>query len=91
MVRASPRLAGNESDKIKAAINAGIDMAMVPNTWTTFISTVKTLAVNNDIPQSRINDAVTRILKVKFEMGLFEDPYAQRELLSNMGATVIEI
>ena len=59
---------------VKQAINAGIDMAMVPDDWAKFQSTLKGLVQSGDVPQSRIDDAVSRILKVKFEMGLFENP-----------------
>ena len=59
---------------VKQAINAGIDMAMVPDDWAKFESTLKGLVQSGDVPQSRIDDAVSRILKVKFEMGLFENP-----------------
>jgi beta-glucosidase len=62
------------SASVKAAINAGIDMAMVPYDWSKFESTLKALVQSGDVPQSRIDDAVTRILRVKFEMGLFENP-----------------
>lgn len=57
-----------------AAINAGIDMVMVPSGWREFIdNTVK--AVNDgEIPMSRIDDAVTRILRVKLRAGLFDQP-----------------
>jgi len=59
---------------VKQAINAGIDMAMVPDDWGKFQSTVKGLVNDGSVAQSRIDDAVSRILKVKFEMGLFENP-----------------
>jgi beta-glucosidase len=59
---------------VKQAINAGIDMAMVPDDWAKFESTLKGLVQNGGVAQTRIDDAVSRILKVKFEMGLFENP-----------------
>ena len=59
---------------VKAAINAGEDMIMVPADYEKFQSTLKALVGSNDVAQSRIDDAVTRILRVKFEMGLFENP-----------------
>lgn len=77
---------------IKTSINAGMDMAMVPNTWRTFIPTLKTLVANekvtpgSGVTETRINDAVSRILRIKIEMGLFEDPYAQRDLLTTVGS-----
>ena len=63
-----------------AAINAGIDMSMVPYDAKTFIATVKKAVKSGDIPMERIDDAVSRILRVKFEMGLFESPKANRTL-----------
>ncbi len=59
---------------VARAVNAGLDMAMVPYDWRRFESTLKSLVVSGAVPQSRIDDAVTRILRVKFEMGLFENP-----------------
>lgn len=78
----------NTSDysySLKTAINAGIDMFMEPTNWKTkgFFSTVINLVNTNQVAQSRIDDAVTRILRVKFESGVFESPYADRSLLSN--------
>ncbi len=59
---------------VKQSINAGIDMAMVPSDWKKFEATLKGLVQSGDVTQARIDDAVTRILRVKFEMGLFENP-----------------
>jgi beta-glucosidase len=59
---------------VKQSINAGIDMAMVPDDWQKFESTLKGLVQSGDVSQARIDDAVSRILRVKFEMGLFENP-----------------
>jgi beta-glucosidase-like glycosyl hydrolase/O-glycosyl hydrolase len=75
-----------QKEKIGKAINAGIDMAMEPNDWKGFITSLTALVNENVVSQSRIDDAVSRILTVKFEMGLFEDPYAQRNLLSSVGS-----
>ncbi|WP_160674818.1 glycoside hydrolase family 3 N-terminal domain-containing protein [Clostridium sp. C8-1-8] len=80
------QLPGTEREQIKKAINAGIDMAMVPNSWRSFITNLKDLVEKKEVTDDRINDAVTRILKVKFEQGLFEDPYAQRDLLNTVGS-----
>jgi beta-glucosidase len=60
---------------VVTAINAGIDMAMIPDSHTNFITTVDQAVKNEDITLERIDDAVTRILRVKFLMGLFEHPY----------------
>jgi beta-glucosidase len=64
---------GDYSASVKAAINAGEDMAMVPDNWQRFETTLKALVTSGDVAQSRIDDAVLRILRVKFEMGLFEN------------------
>ncbi len=64
------------------AINAGIDLNMVPYDARAFIGVMEKAVEAGDIPMSRIDDAVGRILRVKFEMGLFETPLANRELAS---------
>jgi len=65
---------GDYATAVKQSINAGIDMAMVPDNWQRFESTLKGLVQSGAVPQTRIDDAVSRILRVKFEMGLFENP-----------------
>ncbi|HPU55820.1 MAG TPA: glycoside hydrolase family 3 N-terminal domain-containing protein [Verrucomicrobiota bacterium] len=63
---------------IELAINAGLDMAMVPNgpgqknNYIDFITHLKDLVTGGRVPQARIDDAVRRILRVKFEAGLFD-------------------
>ncbi|KAJ0876468.1 putative glucan 1,3-beta-glucosidase [Helianthus annuus] len=64
----------NYTYSILVGINAGIDMAMVPLNYTEFIDGLTYLVKNKFIPMSRIDDAVRRILRVKFTMGLFENP-----------------
>jgi beta-glucosidase len=54
------------------AVNAGIDIFMVPQDWKAFIENTVAQVRAGDIPQSRIDDAVTRILRVKLREGLFE-------------------
>uniref|UniRef100_A0A0E0JV54 Beta-glucosidase n=1 Tax=Oryza punctata TaxID=4537 RepID=A0A0E0JV54_ORYPU len=70
---------------IKLGIMAGIDMVMIPFTYTEFIDDLTTLVKNGTIPMSRIDDAVRRILRVKFTMGLFENPYADLSLAGELG------
>lgn len=65
-------------------INAGIDMNMVPYNAFEFVSTVKKAVEAKDIPMERIDDAVRRILRVKFEMGLFEHPKANLGLVARV-------
>ncbi len=59
---------------VATAISAGIDMVMVPYDGPRFQAAVKAGLANGKIQQDRIDDAVSRILTVKFEMGLFEHP-----------------
>ncbi|WP_207789276.1 glycoside hydrolase family 3 protein [Neobacillus terrae] len=68
-------------ESIKRSVNAGVDLFMIPNDWKRFITTTKELVSTGEVSQDRINDAVTRILRVKFENGLFETPYADRDLV----------
>jgi beta-glucosidase len=82
------QLPGDYGSDIKNSVNAGIDMVMVPDKYKEFISTFRNLAENNEIPISRIDDAVRRILRVKFELGLFEKPYADRSLISTVGSSM---
>ena len=63
------------ADQVQLSINAGVDMLMEPNEWLKTIEAIVENVENGKIPQSRIDDAVSRILTVKFESGLFEDPY----------------
>jgi beta-glucosidase len=65
---------GDYPASLARAIDAGIDMVMVPTDYVRFQSTMKSLAEAGAIEQDRIDEAVTRILRVKFEMGLFEKP-----------------
>src|SRR5688572_29969322 len=59
---------------VVTSINAGVDMNMVPYDYVTFIETMKQAVTNGDIPESRVDEAVRRILRVKFALGLFENP-----------------
>ncbi len=59
---------------VVTAINAGIDMNMVPSDYVKFIETMKKAVSNGDIPESRVDEAVRRILRAKFALGLFEHP-----------------
>jgi len=65
---------------VVTAINAGIDLNMVPYDARAFIAVMEKAVTAGDIPTARIDDAVGRILRVKFEMGLFESPRANRDL-----------
>ncbi len=80
------QLPGDYKSDIKGSINAGIDMVMVPENYVEFITLLKELINENQISQARIDDAVKRILRIKFMMGLFENPLTDRSLLSSVGS-----
>jgi len=63
---------GCAEDSCAAAINAGVDMVMVPEKWKPFIANTIAQVEKGEIPMSRIDDAVTRILRVKLRAGLFD-------------------
>ncbi|KAL0316006.1 UNVERIFIED_CONTAM: Beta-glucosidase BoGH3B [Sesamum radiatum] len=75
----------NYTYSIETSINAGLDMIMVPYNYTEFIDGLTFLVKNNFIPMSRIDDAVKRILRVKFAMGLFEHPLADYSMAKYLG------
>ncbi|PPD85131.1 hypothetical protein GOBAR_DD17928 [Gossypium barbadense] len=76
----------NYSYSIQASINAGIDMVMVPYNYTEFYDGLIDLVKKKAIPMSRIDDAVSRILRVKFAMGLFENPLGDYSLINEVGS-----
>ena len=81
------QLPGDYASDIETSVNAGLDMIMVPDKYQEFINTTKTLVQENRIPMERINDAVQRILVVKFRMGLFENPMTNRTYTSTVGSS----
>lgn len=66
------QLPGCTASNCAAAINAGIDMVMVPEDWKAFIAHTVAQVKAGQIPQARIDDAVSRILRVKLRAGLFD-------------------
>ena len=62
---------------------------MVPNNYQSFISILTSHVNSGVIPMSRIDDAVTRILRVKFTMGLFENPMVDPVLAEQLGKKVL--
>jgi len=73
------RVAANEKEATRMAIMAGIDMSMVPLDYS-FADLLVELVKEGAVPQSRIDEAVRRILLVKFELGLFENPMPDASL-----------
>ncbi|KAF3439543.1 hypothetical protein FNV43_RR17821 [Rhamnella rubrinervis] len=73
---------------ISSSVNAGIDMVMVPFRYEEFVEDLIFLVESGEILMSRIDDAVERILRVKFVAGLFEYPFTDRSLLDIVGCKV---
>ena len=89
--RAIHQLPGSYADQVRTSVNAGVDMFMEPKTtdavgWPDFISTLIDLVDSGEVPMSRIDDAVGRILTAKFELGLFEHPFTDRRNLERIGS-----
>ncbi|MFE9765004.1 glycoside hydrolase family 3 N-terminal domain-containing protein [Streptomyces sp. NPDC005808] len=78
--------AGFTAAEVSQAINAGIDMVMVPTEWQRFISTLRAEVNNGHVPMSRIDDANRRILTKKFQLGLFEKPLTDRTYTPTVGS-----
>ncbi len=70
--------AKNKREATKMAVNAGLDMIMNPLD-TDIVDIIVELVENGEIPQTRIDDAVSRILRLKFYLNLFEMPYNNPE------------
>lgn len=85
---------GDYKSDIINGVNAGIDMVMVPGImegqnqqhYKTFIKLLIEAVNEGSVPMQRIDDAVRRILKVKMEIGLFDDPYIDDIHLDNIGS-----
>jgi beta-glucosidase len=77
---------GFTAAEVRQAINAGIDMVMVPTAWRQFISTLRSEVQAGRVPMSRIDDANRRILTKKFELGLFERPLTDRSFTPGVGS-----
>ncbi|HXT11020.1 MAG TPA: glycoside hydrolase family 3 N-terminal domain-containing protein [Candidatus Angelobacter sp.] len=86
------QLSPDYKNDIETSINAGLDMVMVPfgpgekNNYQEFIADLRDLVLTGKVPQERIDDAVRRILRVKYQMGLFEDPNPDPRLTAAIGS-----
>jgi len=80
------KVAKNQREAIKIAINAGIDMSMVPYEYEHFIKNLKSLVEEGEVSIERIDDAVKRILKLKLELDLFNNPVTNYEEYDDFGS-----
>lgn len=78
-------VAENEKEATYKAITAGIDVAMTPYT-TTFCDLLRELVEEGRIPEERIDLSVSRILRLKLELGLFENPYPRNDRFDRVGS-----
>jgi beta-glucosidase len=72
--------------RVQAGVMAGIDMFMQPQNFEQFESTLTDLVNSGQVPMSRIDDAVSRILTKKFQLGLFEHPLTDRRYINQVGS-----
>jgi beta-glucosidase len=83
------QLSKDFKEAVGISINAGMDMAMVPTRYREYYDDLKALVAEGIVPMSRIDDAVTRILRVKFAMGLMDPKRSQladRSLQKSFGS-----
>jgi beta-glucosidase len=80
------QIPGDWPTQVRTGVNAGIDMMMEPNTYKEFITTLLDEVRAGRVSMARIDDAVSRILAKKFELGLFEHPFTDRRDLDEVGS-----
>jgi beta-glucosidase len=78
------RVAENNKESVYLSVTAGIDMCIVPFDYT-FYEDLVALVKEGRITEERINASVRRILEMKYELGLFERPYVEKEAVQNFG------
>src|SRR5215204_1907915 len=78
------KVAVDEKEATRLAIMAGIDMSMVPQSYT-FTDSLIALVKEKKVPMTRIDDAVRRILRVKYQLGLFDNPMPNPAVKNNFG------
>ena len=86
------QLSPDFKNDIGQSINAGLDMIMIPNgtdktnNYVEFIGDLKSLIAEGKVPQARVDDAVRRILRIKFQLGLFERTATDPKLTAAIGS-----
>ncbi|MER6735469.1 glycoside hydrolase family 3 protein [Streptomyces puniciscabiei] len=80
------QLPGDYAAHVRTAVNAGVDMMMVPYSYKDFSGTLVDEVKAGRISEKRIDDAVSRILTQKFRLGLFEHPYADTSGAAAIGS-----
>ena len=80
------KVAKTQKEAVKIAINAGIDMSMVPYEYEQFFNDLVELVEDGEVSMDRIDDAVKRILELKFELDLFQNPVTNYEDYQDFGS-----
>jgi beta-glucosidase len=80
------QIPGDYPTQVRTAVNAGVDMFMEPFSAPQFVQALLDEVRAGRVPMSRIDDAVSRILRAKFELGLFERPYTDRRNIDTIGS-----
>lgn len=80
------QLPGDYGSHVRTAVDAGVDMMMVPYTYKDFGATLVDEVEAGRVSEKRIDDAVSRILTQKFRLGLFEKPYADTSGAAKIGS-----
>lgn len=80
------QIPGCKRDHCPQAVNAGTDLFMIPDDWKTFIANTVSDVREGRVPMARIDDAVTRILRVKFRSGLFDRPLSDGKFTGEQAA-----
>ncbi|WP_051312862.1 glycoside hydrolase family 3 N-terminal domain-containing protein [Sporocytophaga myxococcoides] len=78
------KVAENHKEAVYLSVNAGIDMCIVPFDFS-FYNDLIALVKEGRIKEERINESVKRILDLKFDLGIFERPYVEKEAVKNFG------
>ena len=77
-------IAATPREAVAMCVNAGIDMSMVPTDFSFYDLLIEAVKMK-EVPMSRIDDAVKRILMLKYKLGLFDNPYPEKEAVANFG------
>ena len=83
------RVAKDNKDAVRQAVNAGIDMSMVPNDLR-FTDDLLTLVKEGAVSRARIDEATRRILRMKMELGMFENALPDPAMIANIGAPAFQ-
>lgn len=79
------KVASTPKEAVKIAVMSGVDMSMVPTDFS-FYDLLLELAKDGEVPMWRIDEAVSRILAVKMQTGIFENPYPEKELVKQFAS-----